>query len=71
MMSNRLQGDIRLLAIFLSNCNSILPPEFFKDHFIHFEPVSVNAIILKDPPFSTLRAAQRIVWLCALDLHPT
>jgi hypothetical protein len=50
-----------LLAIFLSNFHVTGTFEFFKDHFIHFEPVSVNAvaIILKDPPFSTLRAAPK------------
>jgi hypothetical protein len=32
--------------------------KFFEDYFV--EPVSVNAVaISKDPPFSTLRAAQK------------
>jgi hypothetical protein len=58
-MIKSIAGKIRLLAIFY--LTAIPCYLFFKDHFIHFEPVSVNAvaIILKDPPFSTLRAAQR------------
>jgi hypothetical protein len=43
------------------------------NHFIHFEPVSVNAvaIILKDPPFSTLRAPKNRFGFCsALESTP-
>jgi hypothetical protein len=53
-----------IVTIFLSNCNSMLPVPLNSSKITSsiFEPVSVNAvaIILKDPPFSTLRAAQRI-----------
>jgi hypothetical protein len=50
-----------LLAIFYLTAFHVTRPLILQDHFIHFEPVSVNAvaIILKDPPFSTLRAAQK------------
>jgi hypothetical protein len=62
-MSNHCREDTFVSNFYLTAIPCYRTFEFFKDHFIHFEPVSVNAvaIILKDPPFSTLRAAQRIV----------
>jgi hypothetical protein len=52
-MSNRLQGKIRLLAIFyLTAIPYPVTFKFFKDHFIHFEPVSVNAVAIPRPIFN-------------------
>ena len=56
-------GKILRLAIFLSNCNSILPVPLNSSKITSsiLEPVSVKAVamILKEPPFSTLRAAPK------------
>ena len=56
-------GKIRLLAIFLSNCNSIFPVPLNSSKITSsiLDPVSVKAvaIILNDPPFSTFLAAPK------------
>ena len=56
-------GKIRLLANRLSNCNSILPVPLNSSKITSsiLEPVSINAVasMVRDPPFSILRAAPK------------
>jgi hypothetical protein len=54
-------GKIRLLAIFIFNCNSMLPVPLNSSKITSFfEPVSsMQLYVLKDPPFSTTLAGPK------------